>query len=110
MSKKITIELIEGEIPKEPVDVTKALKSEPAFPVAEAKIEAYHHHGGGGALVGGIVGGIIGGMIAGGMAPPPQQLIRITARCPFCGGVVNTSIQPGQDLICCYFCHNTFRI
>ena len=112
MAKKITIEFIEGEMPKDPVDVTKALKSEPAFPVSEAKVEAYHGHGHGGGHGGGgaaFLGGVLIGAVLAQAAPPPPPP-PVLVRCPNCGGVLRVFGLYGGATVVCRYCGCAFMV
>ena len=95
------IELIVGEIPKEPVDESKALKSEPAFPDSETKVEAYHGHG-----------GRHEGWDRGPFpCPPPWPPPGVTmTQCPFCGAVGRTIFGPGsgREVVGCWRCGRAY--
>jgi len=105
MSKKTIIEIIEGEMPSEPVDETKALKSKLAFPVPEPNVEAYQHHGqhGGGFDGRDLVRKInaISGL---------EEASTVLATCPNCSTVVRVSAGYSGSIVTCCACRCNFQI
>ncbi len=101
MTKKYTVEIIEGEPVEGQIDESKLEKTTPAFPAPEPQVEAYrHHHGGPGGP---------------GFPPPPPHWPGpggpgpgpIIVRCPRCGGVSEVR-HPG--IWNCCFCGFPIRV